>query len=127
MEYQVIHAATLQDITFADSIATSHSNESYCGTRTYSLYPNLSFLSYSGTTLSLSTSYPTDVSSQTVTLTIGLASYTNVPTINVAFKVTVTCKVLNLVFSATPPTSTTMQAGVNALIPFSTTKSPKCD
>ena len=62
MAFQLSSVATTQDITFADSIATGHSNASYCGTRTYSLSPILSFLSISGTTLSLSTIIPTDVS-----------------------------------------------------------------
>lgn len=70
--------------------------------------PILPFLNISGTSLSLSTSDVSHVSSQTVILTIGLTSFTNIQKISVSFTVTVTCEVFNFVFSTTPSVLTTV-------------------
>ena len=66
-------------MTFFDSIATSHNNENYCGTRTYTLDPVHTFLTISGSstvaTIFLNTSIPSDENTYTITLTVYLTSY----------------------------------------------------
>ena len=56
MAVRIALPATTQDIAFADSVGTAKTNLAYCGDRTYTLNPVHSFLSISGSTLSLSTS-----------------------------------------------------------------------
>ena len=67
MTNSVSTAAVTQNVSIADSIATSHSIPAHCGARTYNFNPSLSFLTLTGTdtsmTLSLYTTNPTDVSS----------------------------------------------------------------
>jgi hypothetical protein len=70
-----------QDITFADSIATSLSIADHCGTRTYTLSPVHTFLTISGTTISLASSAVTDVGTFTVDLRVSLADYSGVAAI----------------------------------------------
>jgi hypothetical protein len=53
MSNKVSLAAVTQDISFLDLIATSRSNPTYCGARTYTLSPTRTFLTVSGSTLSL--------------------------------------------------------------------------
>ena len=53
MSNKVSLAAVTQDISFLDSIATSRSNPTYCGARTYTFSPTRTFLTISGSTLSL--------------------------------------------------------------------------
>ena len=44
MSTKVSQTADTQDISFADSIGTSHTDQNYCGARTYTLSESLSFL-----------------------------------------------------------------------------------
>jgi hypothetical protein len=53
MSYKVSLAAVTQDVSFSDSIATSHGDSTYCGARTYTLSPTRTFLTISGSTISL--------------------------------------------------------------------------
>ena len=54
MSYKVSLAAVTQDISFTDTIATSHAGQpAYCGARTYTLSPTHTFLTISGSTMSL--------------------------------------------------------------------------
>lgn len=63
MSNTVSATTVTQDVLFADSIATLHAIPAYCGARIYTFIPSLSFLTLSGTTLSLFTAFPSDVSS----------------------------------------------------------------
>ena len=93
MTIQIAQAANTQDVTFSDSIATSHSNLAYCGARTYTLSPTKLFLTISGTTMTLSTSSPSDVGTYSFTLTIGLIDFPAIPTISKTFTLDITCTV----------------------------------
>ena len=86
-------AAVTQDVSFLDSIATSRSNPTYCGARTYLLSPAHSFLSISGSTMSLSTTNVSDVNVYNVNLKVSLTSYSGVTSITKSFEVTITCEV----------------------------------
>ena len=93
MSNKVSLAAVTQDVSFLDSIATSRSNPIYCGARTYLLSPTHSFLSISGSTMSLSTTTVSDVNVYNVDLTVSLTSYSGVTSITKSFVVTITCEV----------------------------------
>ena len=93
MSIKVSLASDTQDVTFADAIATGHSNPTYCGARTYSLSPTHTFLSILGSTMSLSTTTVSDVNVYSVNLTISLTSYSGVTSIIKSFVVTITCEV----------------------------------
>ena len=93
MSNKVSLAAVTQDVSFLDSIAFSHSNPTYCGARTYLLSPTHTFLSISGSTMSLSTTTVSDVNVYSVNLTISLTSYSGVTSIVKSFVVTITCEV----------------------------------
>ena len=93
MSNKVSLAAVTQDVSFLDSIATSHSNPTYCGARTYSLSPTHTFLSISGSTMSLSTTTLSDVNVYNVNLTVSLTNYSGVTSITKSFVVTITCEV----------------------------------
>ena len=86
-------AAVTQDVSFLDSIATSHAVPVYCGARTYTLSPTHTFLTISGTTLSLATSLVTDVGMYNVDVTVSLTDYPGVASITKSFVVTITCEV----------------------------------
>jgi hypothetical protein len=70
MTVKVSQAASTQDISFADSIASLNPDSFYCGTRTYTISPTNNFLMISGTTLSLFTVDVLDVGTYDVTLKI---------------------------------------------------------
>ena len=86
-------AAFTQDVSFLDSIATSRAVPAYCGARTYTLSPTHTFLTISGTTLSLATSLVTDVGMYNVDVTVSLTDYPGVASITKSFVVTITCEV----------------------------------
>ena len=88
-----VSVAQNQDIYFADSVATTNGIASYCGARTYILFPTHSFLNISGTTLSLQTSNVAEVGEYIVELTVSLANYPMVQSITKNFVVTITCEV----------------------------------
>ena len=129
MSNKVNTAAVTQDVAFADSVATSHSNVSYCGTRTYTLSPTHSFLTISGTTMSLVTSNVADVRIYFVDLTVSLSSYPLVASITKTIVVTITCEVQTLTISTPPPASTTVTVGITAQpisLNFAATQTPAC-
>ena len=122
-------AAVTQDLNFLDSKSTFHGDPTYCGSRTYTLNPNQTFLSISGSTISLSTTSVGDVGVYNVALTVSLTSYSGVGTITKNFLVTITCEVQTVAFSTVPPASTTSQIGIDAQpinIAFATTQTPAC-
>ena len=93
MSNKVSLAAVTQDFFFSDSVSTSRSDSTYCGARTYSLSPTLTFLTISGSTMSLSTANVSDVNVYNVDLTVSLTSYSGVTSITKSFIVTITCEV----------------------------------
>ena len=106
-------AAVTQDVSFLDSIATSHSNPTYCGARTYSLSPLLTFLTISGSTMSLSTNTVSDRGDYNVEMRVSLTNYSGVLSLTKNLVVTITCEVQTLTFSIVPPVSTTLQVGID--------------
>ena len=79
MTVKVSLAAATQDVAFADTIATSHTEPSYCGARTYTMtytiLPPHTILTIIGATLRLYTDDVLDVGTYNVALTISLVSY----------------------------------------------------
>ena len=129
MSQKVSLAAVTQDISFLDSIATSHAFPAYCGTRNYTLTPSFAFLTISGTNMSLATSSVGDVGTYNVDLKVSLTDYPAIPFITNNFDVTITCEVQTLTFSTLPAASTTVQVGIDTQpfsIPFFIIKAPAC-
>jgi hypothetical protein len=106
MSTKVSQSATTQDISFTDLIGTSHTDQTYCGPRNYSLSPTHTFLTISGSTLTLSTTSVAHVGVFTVTLTVSLASFPGVTAITKDLVITITCEVLTLAFTTQPAAST---------------------
>lgn len=129
MTVNVSLAAVILDIPFQDAVGTLKFNVAYCGARTYTLTPALTYLTLSGTTLNLFTNSVSDVGSQTVTVSVKLASYPSIPAVTATLSVSVTCSVQTLTFSTTMLSSYTIQIGITSqpyLIHFDTTKVPNC-
>ena len=108
MTNKVSLAPVIQDISFLDSIATGLSIPAHCGARNYSLLPTHSFLTISGTTMSLATSTVADVGEYPINLTVSLTNYTDVASITKSFTVTITCEVQTLNIWTAPAASTTV-------------------
>ena len=116
-------------MSFADSIATSHAVPAYCGARTYTILPTYPFLTISGTTLILTTSFESDVGVYSVDVTISLTNYPMVASITKTISITITCEVLALNFTSSPAASTTVQVGIDSQplnIAFTSTQTPAC-
>ena len=78
MEVRVTESTT-QNIWFDDSVALLRSNPTYCGTRSYSLSTNHSFLKISGSTLTLSTNLVADAGTYSnLSILVGLVDYPTV-------------------------------------------------
>jgi hypothetical protein len=78
MEVRVTESTT-QDIWFDDSVALGRSDLTYCGTRSYSLSTNHSFLIIIGTTLTLSTNLVADAGTyNNLSISVGLVDYPTV-------------------------------------------------
>ena len=129
MSNKVSLAAVTQDFFFSDSVSTSRSDSTYCGARTYSLSPTLTFLTISGSTMSLSTANVSDVGVYNVEMTVSLTSYSGIALITKNLVITITCEVQTLNFSTAPPASTTLQVGIDTQpsnLAFATTQTPAC-
>lgn len=61
--------------------------------------PSYSFVSISGTTLTLSTNAVAHVGTYTLDVTVGLVSYPNVAKLTVPLTVTIICQVFGLAYS----------------------------
>ena len=107
MTNKVSFASVTQDISFLDSIATSHATPAYCGSIKYTLSPTNSFLTISGSIMSLTTSIVADVGEYTVYLTVSLTDYPGITSITKSIVVKITCEVQTIIF-ATAPTGTTI-------------------
>ena len=77
MEVRVTESTT-KNIWFDYSVAFGRSNPTYCSTRSYTLSTNHSFLSISGTTLTLSTNSIAFAGNYNVDITVALVDYSNV-------------------------------------------------
>jgi hypothetical protein len=96
MSNKVSLDAVTQDVSFLDEISIINSDPTYCGTRTYLLsapLTSLSFLTISGSTMSLLTTSVGDIGEYNVAITISLTSYPGVASITKNFVVTITCQV----------------------------------
>ena len=89
MLHKVTLAAAILDIAFTDTIGTLHSDQTYCGVKTYALSytptppalsPSLTFLTNVGSILTLWTSFMADVGFHPITVTVGLQDFPMVPT-----------------------------------------------
>jgi hypothetical protein len=85
MSTKVSQTADTQDISFEDSIGTSHTDQNYCGARTYTLSESLSFLTISGTTLTLSSMNVANVGVYDIVLTVSLTNFPGVTPITKNF------------------------------------------
>jgi len=76
MIFYIGSAATTQDATFSDSIAEAHGNPTYCGSRSLTLSPTLSYLTITSPNIVLSTTNVANAGGPiSVTLTVKLSSY----------------------------------------------------
>ena len=78
MSTKISQSAATQDISFVDLIGTSLGDSAYCGAKTYTISPSLSFLTLLGTTLTLYTTNVADVGVHSVNLTVSLANFPGV-------------------------------------------------
>ena len=115
MSNKVSFSAVTQDVTFSDSIATSHADPAYCGARTYTLSPVQTFLTISGTTMNLATSDVADVGVHNVDVIVSLTDYPWVASIKESFVATITCEVQTLTFTTVPAASTTLKYSDSAI------------
>ena len=130
MSNKVSLAAETQDVSFLDSIATSHSNPTYCGARTYSLSPTSAFLTISGSSImSLSTNNVSDRGVHNITIRVSLTNYSGVTYIEKILVITITCEVQIFTFSTAPPASTTLLVGITTQpsnIAYAISQTPAC-
>jgi hypothetical protein len=87
----LVSQSTTQDIFTKDSVANAKSDDTFCGTRSYSMSLSNSFLSISGNTLTLSPSAVTDAATYNMNITVGLVSYPTVATITLPITLVITC------------------------------------
>ena len=130
MTYGVTLTGVTQNVFFADSIATGHSDNAYCGLRTYALTPsNYSWLSIASDVMTVVSSNLSDVGTYNLSLVIGLASYPSIATITKTFKITITCSVTTITYTTSPAASTSLEVGVTTQpydLTFAVTKTPNC-
>ena len=126
MSNKVSLAAVTQDVTFADSIATGHSVPAYCGARTYTFSPIYTFLTISGTTLSLATSLVSDVGTYNVNMIVSLTDYSGVASITKLIVITITCEVFTITANTVPVSYSQYRINLDAplILPFSFTEDP---
>jgi hypothetical protein len=117
------------DISFEDAIGTVHSNQAYCGPRSFLLTPSPAFAIISGNTLTINPTLVSDAIAQDVTLAIGLVNYPAIPTIQESFKIIVICQVTSLAFTTPPPSLITIKVGIDiqpSSANFAVSKTPNC-
>jgi hypothetical protein len=125
----IVGVSNSMDISFDDAIGTVHTNQAYCGPRSFLMTPKPDFAIISGNTLTINPTLVSDASTHDVTLTVGLVNYTAIQTIEVSFKIIVTCQVTILAFSAPPPSLITIKVGIDtqpSFTNFAVTKTPNC-
>jgi hypothetical protein len=77
----IFGASNSLDISFDDAIGTVHTDQAYCGPRSFLLTPDLAFASISGNILTINPTLVSHANTQDVTLTVGLANYGTITTI----------------------------------------------
>jgi hypothetical protein len=77
----IVGVSNSLEISFDDAIGTVHTDQTYCGPRSFLLTPSPTFASISGNTLTINPTLVSEASTQDVTLTVGLVNYTAIPTI----------------------------------------------
>ena len=102
MSFSISGVAQVQDITFSDSLSTLLGTQDFCGSKKYTLSPSKSFLTLSGTTISLSTTEYIDVGTYIMVVRVELASYSSVLAFCATFQVTITCTVTSLSIANLP-------------------------
>jgi hypothetical protein len=129
MTYGVTTAAISQNVFFLDSVATGHSDNAYCGPRTYTLSQTYPWLSIASDTMTVVTSDLSTVNTYNLSLTVGLTNYPSVPTVTKNFVITITCTITTLAFTSQPPASTSLEVGVDVQphdMTFAISKTPNC-
>jgi hypothetical protein len=111
-------AASLTPTAPTNTVATQAAVTTFCGAYTYSLsgtYPYLTINSSTGL-LTLSDTNMANIGTHTVTLLVGLASYTSVPQASVTFTVTLTdpCTTTVLTMPTLTAFSITVLSGISA-------------
>jgi hypothetical protein len=125
----IVGASNSLDISFDDAIGTLHTDQAYCGPRSFLLAPDLAFASISGNNLTINPTLVSHANTQDVTLTVGLVNYQGISTIQVTFKIIVTCQVTTLAFTTPPPSVITIKVGIDTQpseTNFAVTKTPNC-
>ena len=113
MSTNVNVSAVNQVLSFTNtSSPTIPSWSTCCGPMTYTLSPIYSFLSISGTNMSLATTNVADTGPHPTSLTISMANYPTI-TLTKNFTATIACLVQILTFVTTPAASTTLQVGID--------------
>jgi hypothetical protein len=93
MSYKVGETAVTQDVSFLDSISLTKGNLMYCSAKTYSLDPTYTFLTVSGSIVSLLTNSVSDVKEYNVDLRVSLTDYPGVASITKNLVVKIICEV----------------------------------
>ena len=125
----IVGVSNSLDISFDDAIGTLHTNQAYCGPRSFLLTSSPAFAIISGNTLTINPTLVSDANTHDVTLTVGLVNYLAIPTIQEFFKIIVTCQVTTFAFTTLPPTLITIKVGIDtqpSFTNFAVTKTPNC-
>ena len=129
MTYQIAATAVTRLIPFTNTVATAKSNATFCGANIFSFSLTKTWLTFSGNTISVSTSDLADAGTYTLTVTVSLADYP--PPVPASLSKTFTISICDLVQTVsflTSPVSTTFRVGIDTQkdIYFSTTQTPAC-
>lgn len=127
MNYALTSAAVTESNPFPNSRATTVGNANYCGANTYTFAPTKTFLSVSGSSISVETSNFADIGVYTVAVTV--LNYSGVPSITKNLTITISCFVFGIAFITAPAASTTLQIGIDVqpmVIPFLINQTPAC-
>ena len=100
MSYVLAASAATETNPFPNSRATSAANSNYCGANTYIFSPTKTFLTVSGSSISVSTSNLVDVGVHVVAVTVSLTNYPSVPSITQNFTITISCTVTSFTITS---------------------------
>ena len=93
MNYVLTAATYTVSNPFPNSVATNRGNPNYCGANTYTFVPTKTFLTVSGSTISVETSNVADNGLHNVAVTVSLTNYPGVPSITQNLAITIMCVV----------------------------------
>ena len=114
MSYVLTATAVTESNPFPNSIATSNGNPTYCGANTYTFVPTKTFLTVSGSTISVLTSNVADTGVHIVAVTVSLTNNPGVTSITQNLTITITCVVSTLIFVTPPAALTTLNFGIDS-------------